>query len=191
MISRRTSSSPAPRSSCSSASWRSLDLGGALRLGRDRDRRGRSAPHRRRGRRLGCGPADRCSRSGALHGHRAQCGMLAAPGAPVFAIAAAAVLAGLPSPTAPSSGTPRSSRQSRADKISRVSAYNWMGAMIFLPAGYAIAGPVADRIGISTSLWIGAAWIVVTTIARPVGAERPELPVQAQTMGQRRRITPR
>ena len=37
--------------------------------------------------------------------------------------------------------------------------------MIFLPAGYAIAGPVADRIGISTSLWIGAAWIVVTTIA--------------------------
>jgi hypothetical protein len=24
---------------------------------------------------------------------------------------------------------------------------------------------VADRIGISTSLWIGAAWIVVTTIA--------------------------
>jgi hypothetical protein len=46
-----------------------------------------------------------------------------------------------------------------------VSAYNWMGAMIFLPAGYAIAGPVAERIGISTSLWIGAAWIVVTTAA--------------------------
>jgi hypothetical protein len=51
------------------------------------------------------------------------------------------------------------------DKLSRVSAYNWMGAMIFLPAGYAIAGPVAERIGISTSLWIGAGWIVVTTIA--------------------------
>jgi hypothetical protein len=51
------------------------------------------------------------------------------------------------------------------DKLSRVSAYNWMGAMIFLPAGYAVAGPVAGKIGISTSLWIGAAWIVVTTIA--------------------------
>jgi hypothetical protein len=37
--------------------------------------------------------------------------------------------------------------------------------MAFLPAGYAIAGPVADIIGISTSLWIGAAWIVVTTTA--------------------------
>ncbi len=44
-----------------------------------------------------------------------------------------------------------------------MSAYNWLGAMAFLPAGYTIAGPVADAIGISTSLWIGAAWIVITT----------------------------
>jgi len=51
------------------------------------------------------------------------------------------------------------------DKLSRVSAYNWMGAMIFLPAGYAIAGPVAERIGVSTSLWIGAAWIVLSAAA--------------------------
>jgi MFS family permease len=49
------------------------------------------------------------------------------------------------------------------DRISRVSAYNWMGAMAFLPAGYAIAGPLADLIGMSTTLWIGAVWIVVTT----------------------------
>jgi hypothetical protein len=40
-----------------------------------------------------------------------------------------------------------------------------MGAMVFLPAGYAIAGPVADTIGISTSLWIGAAWLLVSTAA--------------------------
>jgi hypothetical protein len=40
-----------------------------------------------------------------------------------------------------------------------------LGAMIFLPAGYAIAGPVADLIGVSTSLWIGAVWIVATTAA--------------------------
>jgi hypothetical protein len=50
-------------------------------------------------------------------------------------------------------------------KLSRVSAYNWMGAMVFLPAGYAIAGPVADLIGISASLWIGAAWLLVSTAA--------------------------
>jgi MFS family permease len=49
------------------------------------------------------------------------------------------------------------------EKLARVSAYNWMGAMAFLPAGYAVAGPVADAIGTSNSLWIGAAWVVVTT----------------------------
>ena len=51
------------------------------------------------------------------------------------------------------------------EKLSRVSAYNWLGAMIFFPAGYALAGPVADVIGESTSLWIGAARIIVTTAA--------------------------
>jgi MFS family permease len=93
-----------------------------------------------------------------------QCVLLALR-VPVVAIAAAAVLAGF----AFSFGTVvwDTSLQSliARDKLSRVSAYNWMGAMIFLPAGYAVAGPVADMIGISTSLWIGAAWIVVTTIA--------------------------
>ncbi len=93
-----------------------------------------------------------------------QCVLLALR-APALAIGAAALLAGF----AFSYGTViwDTSLQSMIprDKLSRVSAYNWMGAMIFLPLGYAIAGPVADRIGISTSLWIGAAWIVVTTIA--------------------------
>jgi predicted MFS family arabinose efflux permease len=93
-----------------------------------------------------------------------QCVLLALR-APALAIGAAAVLAGF----AFSYGTVvwDTSLQSLIprDKLSRVSAYNWMGAMIFLPAGYAIEGPVADRIGISTSLWIGAAWIVLTTIA--------------------------
>jgi uncharacterized membrane protein YccC len=50
------------------------------------------------------------------------------------------------------------------EKLARVSAYNWMGAMAFLPAGYAIAGPVASVIGMSTSLWIGVVWIIVTTL---------------------------
>jgi hypothetical protein len=36
--------------------------------------------------------------------------------------------------------------------------------MAFLPTGYAIAGPVADVIGMSTSLWIGVVWIIVTTL---------------------------
>jgi MFS family permease len=84
--------------------------------------------------------------------------------APAPAIGAAAVLAGF----AFSFGTVvwETNLQERIprEKLSRVGAYNWFGAMAFLPAGYAIAGPVARAIGMSTTLWIGAAWIVVTTV---------------------------
>jgi len=89
--------------------------------------------------------------------------VLLAVHAPALAIGAAAVLAGFAFSygtviwdTALQQVIPRK-------KLARVSAYNWMGAMAFLPAGYALAGPVASVIGMSTSLWIGAAWIVVTT----------------------------
>lgn len=65
------------------------------------------------------------------------------------------------------------------EKLGRVSAYNWMGAMAFLPLGYAIAGPVAMLVGVRTSLLIGAAWIVTSTYAvtrirgvREVGLQR-------------------
>ena len=85
--------------------------------------------------------------------------------APLPAIAAAAVLAGF----AFSYGTvvwdTSLQRQVAPEKLSRVSAYNWMGAMAFLPAGYALAGPVSQVIGISTYLWIGAAWVVLSTAA--------------------------
>ena len=72
------------------------------------------------------------------------------------------------------------------EKLSRVSAYNWMGAMAFLPLGYAIAGPVAMAIGVNTSLWIAAAWILVSTVAvlrvpsvRDVRRDEPPVPEAA------------
>jgi predicted MFS family arabinose efflux permease len=93
-----------------------------------------------------------------------QCVLLALR-APVAAIGAAAVLAGF----AFSYGTviweTTLQRRIAPEKLSRVVAYNWMGAMAFLPLGYAIAGPVAGAVGISTALWIGALWIVVSTFA--------------------------
>ena len=49
------------------------------------------------------------------------------------------------------------------DKLSRVSAYNWMCAMVFLPLGYALSGPVAAAVGMSAYLVFGAVWILVTT----------------------------
>jgi MFS family permease len=85
--------------------------------------------------------------------------------APFATIAVAAALAGF----AFSFGTviwdTALQQQVAPEKLSRVSAYNWMGAMAFLPAGYALAGPVAALIGMSAYLWIGVVWVVVTTLA--------------------------
>jgi hypothetical protein len=37
--------------------------------------------------------------------------------------------------------------------------------MIFLPAGYALAGPIADVVGLRAYLLFGAAWLLATTVA--------------------------
>jgi MFS family permease len=50
------------------------------------------------------------------------------------------------------------------EKLARVASYGWMGAMVFLPAGYALAGPISMLIGLKTDLVIAAAWIVVSTL---------------------------
>jgi predicted MFS family arabinose efflux permease len=85
--------------------------------------------------------------------------------APYLAIAPAALLAGF----AFSYGTVvwDTSLQHKIapEKLSRVSAYNWMGAMAFLPAGYALAGPISDLIGMSTYLWLGVVWVLISTAA--------------------------
>ena len=51
------------------------------------------------------------------------------------------------------------------ERLSRVSAYDQIGSFAFLPLGYALAGPVASAIGISTTLWIAAGWVVASTVA--------------------------
>lgn len=50
------------------------------------------------------------------------------------------------------------------EKLARVASYGWMGAMVFLPAGYALAGPVSAVIGIKTTLVLAAGWVVVSTL---------------------------
>ena len=66
------------------------------------------------------------------------------------------------------------------EKLARVASYGWMGAMVFLPAGYALAGPISMAIGIRTYLVIAAGWIVVSTLfvirlraVREVGLDKP------------------
>jgi MFS family permease len=55
-------------------------------------------------------------------------------------------------------------RKVAPEKLARVASYGWMGAMVFLPAGYALAGPIAMAIGLKTYLVIAAGWIVVSTL---------------------------
>jgi MFS family permease len=55
-------------------------------------------------------------------------------------------------------------RKVAPEKLARVASYAWMGSMVFLPAGYALAGPIAMAIGLKTYLVIAAAWIVASTL---------------------------
>ena len=80
-------------------------------------------------------------------------------------------------------------RRVAPDKLARVASYGWMGAMVFLPAGYALAGPIAMAIGIKAYLVIAAGWIVASTLfvvrlpaVREVGFEdeTDAVPVAAQ-----------
>ena len=91
--------------------------------------------------------------------------VLLAAHAPLAAVAVAAALAGFAFAFGSVVFETAVQRGIEPSKLSRVSAYNWLGAMVFLPAGYAVAGPVANAIGISTTLWIGAAWLLVSTLA--------------------------
>jgi hypothetical protein len=50
------------------------------------------------------------------------------------------------------------------DKLARVGAYSWMSAMVFLPAGYTLAGPIASAVGMRAYLLFGAAWLVASTL---------------------------
>ncbi|WP_018684419.1 MFS transporter [Actinokineospora enzanensis] len=47
-----------------------------------------------------------------------------------------------------------------ADKFSRVAAYETIGAFGLTPLGAALAGPIADHLGVTTTLWLGSAVIL-------------------------------
>lgn len=49
--------------------------------------------------------------------------------------------------------------------FSRVHAYDVIGSFALLPVGFALAGPVAEAIGVDTVLWFSAAWLLLSTTA--------------------------
>jgi MFS family permease len=51
------------------------------------------------------------------------------------------------------------------ESLSRVSAYDWFGSVVFYPLGLAIWGPIAEAIGLGTSLWLASAVVLGTTLA--------------------------
>jgi MFS family permease len=56
------------------------------------------------------------------------------------------------------------------EALSRVTAYDWLASVAFLPLGYALAGPLADLIGIRELLVVGALFEIagsLTLVALP------------------------
>ena len=48
--------------------------------------------------------------------------------------------------------------------LSRVSSYDWLGSLVFLPAGYMLAGPAAEAFGVAETLVFAAAWSLASTL---------------------------
>ena len=91
-----------------------------------------------------------------------QLGLLAAT-APLALVAGAAVLGGAQSSVWSALWTTTMQRDVPADVLSRVASYSQVGALVAAPVGFAVAGVAADRLGLSTVLWFGAAWILAST----------------------------
>jgi hypothetical protein len=49
--------------------------------------------------------------------------------------------------------------------LSRVSAYDWLGSVAFVPVGYILAAPLADAFGLSSALFLAAGWAVASCAA--------------------------
>jgi MFS family permease len=50
------------------------------------------------------------------------------------------------------------------EMISRVSSYDYLGSLAFYPAGLALAGPLADAVGVTTVLWGSAVVAVLVSV---------------------------
>jgi MFS family permease len=86
-----------------------------------------------------------------------------AAAAPVAAIAALAFLSALALNFANTLWTTVLQANIPEHALSRVSSYDWLGSLVFLPAGYMLAGPVAESVGIAETLVFAASWIVAST----------------------------
>ena len=85
--------------------------------------------------------------------------------APVPVIASGAFLGGASFAVFDTQWQTTMQREVPAEVLSRVSAYDWFGSLVFLPVGYAIAGPVASVVGIRTVFFAGTACMCAAVAA--------------------------
>jgi MFS family permease len=90
--------------------------------------------------------------------------LLAVP-APVAILALGALLAGAAMMLGNTVWESTLQRHIPRESLSRVSAYDWFGSVAFSPLGLAIWGPIAAAIGLSGSLWLASAVLLLTTLA--------------------------
>jgi MFS family permease len=79
--------------------------------------------------------------------------------APVPVIAAGAFLGGASFAVFDTQWQTTMQREVPREVLSRVSAYDWFGSLVFLPLGYAIAGPVASVLGMRAVFVAGSAYM--------------------------------
>lgn len=91
--------------------------------------------------------------------------LLLAPPAPAVVIALAAFVAGLGMELFGVFWDTVMQEQIPAEALSRVYSYDALGSFVFIPIGAAIAGPVADQIGLTETLLGASAVVVVATAA--------------------------
>jgi MFS family permease len=50
------------------------------------------------------------------------------------------------------------------ERLARVTSYDALGSFVFIPLGFTIAGPAAESLGLSETLWIAAAAATCLTL---------------------------
>jgi MFS family permease len=91
--------------------------------------------------------------------------LLLAPPAPAVVVALAAFVAGLSIELFGVFWDTVMQEQIPADALSRVYSYDMLGSIVFIPIGAAVAGPVADQVGLTETLLGASAIVVVATAA--------------------------
>ena len=70
-------------------------------------------------------------------------------------------------------------QQIPGEMLSRLYSYDMVGSIALVPIGYAVAGPVAEVLGVQTTLWAAAGVVGCRHTARAARPRRPAARAQA------------